>query len=162
MPEMRKPFLAASAIVLLACTGCTINLPESAPPQAESESSAETAPPQDSTGPNLCETSTAESIELLNAAMDRMDRATSPAEVEEASAPMSELFNQAGASMGENCGREGAGAAVSELIVWASSAASSRPALSASFAEGFLGSVCNLDTELGIEFTPTAQIACAG
>lgn len=162
LPEMRKPLLAASAIILLACTGCTISLPSPVQSPPASGQDVETASPQETTGPNLCETSTAESIELLNAAMDRMDRATSPSEVEEASAPMNELFNQAGASMGENCGREGAGDAVSELIVWASSAASSRPPLSASFAEGFLGSVCNLDTELGIEFTPTAQIACAG
>lgn len=75
---------------------------------------------------------------------------------------MNDLFTQTGENMGQNCGLDRAGAAVSELIVWASSAASSRPPLSASFAEGFLGSVCSLDIELGIEFTPPAQVACAG
>lgn len=75
---------------------------------------------------------------------------------------MNDLFNQAGENMGQHCGPDRAGAALSELIVWASSAASSRPTLSASFAEGFLGSVCGLDAELDIEFTPPAQVACAG
>src|SRR5690606_10530621 len=98
----------------------------------------------------LCETSTAESIELLNAAMDRMDRATSGSEIEEASSPMVDLFNQAGVNIGQHCGTEKARASVSELIVWASSAASTRSSLSANFAEGFLESVCNLDTELDI------------
>lgn len=138
-------------------SSCT---PNPTPPAGGSD--FEVASPQETISPDRCETSTAESIELLDAAMDRMDRAASSAEIEEASAPMNDLFNQAGENMGQHCGSDRAGAAVSELIVWASAAASSRPPLSASFAEGFLGSVCSLDSELGVEFTPPAQIACAG
>lgn len=147
---------------MLICTGCSASSPVHVNTPSAVEPDIEVAAPQEAVGPDLCETSTAESIELLNAAMDRMDRASSSAEIEEASAPMNDLFAQTGENMGQHCGPDRAGAAVSELIVWASSAASSRPALSAGFAEGFLESVCGLDAELGIEFTSPAQIACAG
>ena len=147
---MKKLSLATVAVAVLILSGCSA-----------SSSASEAGSVQETAGPDLCESSTMESIELLNAALDRMDRASSAAEIDEASAPMNDLFAQTGKDMGEFCKRDRAGPAVSELIVWASSAASSRPTLSASFAEGFLASICGLDAELGIEFTPPAQVACA-
>lgn len=158
---MRKSLFAVVAIALLSCTGCSIYLPAQVEAPASHDSEVEMTSPSES-NPDLCEAATAESIELLDAAMDRVERASSSAEIEEASAPMGELFSQAGANIGEYCGQDGMGWAYSELIVWASAAASSRPPLGASVAEGFLESVCTVDYELGIEFSPTAQIACAG
>lgn len=157
-----RALFVACSIIVLSCAGCSTAAPNDVAMPTASQSEAEVASPHETVTPDSCETSTAESIELLNAAMDRMDRASSAAEAEEASAPVNDLFTQAGENMGQHCGPARAGAAVSELIVWASSSASSRPPLSASFAEGFLGSVCDLDVELGIEFTPPAQVACAG
>lgn len=162
MLDLRKQLCVVGAAALLACAGCASVLPTQTGSAATSEGDLGVTSPQESDAPDLCKSSTLESIDLLNAAMDRMDRATTATEIDEASAPMGDLFNRAGVSMGENCGREDAGDAVSELIVWASSAASTRSWKSASFAEGFLESVCNLDEEAGIEFTPAAQIACAG
>lgn len=145
---MKNSLLVVGAILLLTATACSS--PQPAPVQSAAAS-----------GPDLCETSTAESIDLLNAALDRIDRASSSAEIEEASISLPELFEQAGANVGQHCKGERVGASVSELIVWASSAATTRPSSSAGFAEGFLKSVCGIDDELGIEFTPAAQVACA-
>lgn len=135
-------------IILLTSAACSS--PQPAPVQSAAASE-----------PDLCETSTAESIDLLNATMDRIDRAASSAELDEASSSLSELFGEAGAKTAQYCGEERVGASVSELIVWASSAASTRAPSSASYAESFLESVCTLDDEGLIEFTPAAQIACA-
>lgn len=114
--------------------------------------------PLETAGPDLCESSTQESIELLDAALDRVDRATTLTEIEALPAQIDGLFGDAGRRVASSCGTARAGSAVSELIVWASGEASSRPPTSASFAEGFVVTICELDVEL----TPTAKIACAG
>ncbi|SDH99084.1 hypothetical protein [Agrococcus jejuensis] len=163
----RWSLVAACSILVLTSTGCVVS-PSSVAMTSPSDAIAtpasepDAASPDDVAAPDLCDTSTAETIALLDAALDRIDRATSSDEIDAASQSMSELFSQAGTDMGQHCGLERVGEAASELIVWASSAASSRPPVSASFAEGFLGSVCELDVELGVDFTPPAQVACAG
>lgn len=156
---MKSFRMAALVAGLDFLSGCTVVLPASESNFSGSESgSGASSEPLDAGSSDLCETSSRESIELFNAALDRVDRATSEAEIDELSNQLNDLFFQAGENLGANCDAASAGLAVSELIVWASEAASTRPPTSASFAEGFLGSIC----EIEIELTPSAQVACAG
>ncbi|WP_217134556.1 hypothetical protein [Leucobacter chinensis] len=153
---MKKYFVSVAAVVLLLCTACgKSNLqmnPDSTQdrPDTIEQQSVEV-------GSESCKASTLESIDLLDAALDRTDRASSEAEMQELAEEVETLFGDAGESMGVNCSQAEAGGAVSELILWSSKAASSRPLQSAAFAEGFLAGICNVDVEL----TPPAQIACS-
>ena len=151
---MRVSSFAVGVLVVLALTACSAS--ETNGNESGGQTSSE---PLATLGSGLCETATSESIDLLDAALDRVERATTVDEIEGLSDSIVELFSQAGSAMGTNCAGAEAGAALSELIVWASDAASSRPPVSASYAEGFLGSVCELE---GVDLTPSAQVACAG
>lgn len=151
---MRFPSIAVGVLLVLALTACSSSL------ETNGSESGQTSPePVATMGSSLCETATSDSIDLLDAALDRVERATTTAEIESVSDSIVDLFSQAGTAMGTNCAGAEAGAALSQLIVWASDAASSRPPVSASYAGGFLSSVCELE---GVDLTPSAQVACAG
>ena len=114
--------------------------------------------PLETADPDFCKDATEETIQVLGASLDRVERATTPAEIQELTPELTTAFQSAGQLMRIFCGEEKSGPAMSELAVWLSGEAGSRPSVSANFAEAFLAGVCELDVDL----SPSARIACAG
>jgi hypothetical protein len=150
--------LTVSALLVLAMAACSVPSPSPAGSQSKEKSTNVAPQPVDATPATRCETTTMESIQLIEAALDRMDRATTANEANEITDLLTELLGQAGGDIGTYCGFQDSGWAFSEIIVWISREAATRSVYSRSWAEGFLNGVCDVDLEL----TPAAQVACSG
>ncbi len=156
---MKIPVLAVSVIFVLTLTACSFSVsPNVGNLGWRNPDSGASSEPLETASPDLCDLSTREAIELFDAVLDRIDRVSNVAELPDLEGLLYDLFFQAGENIGVNCGAERAGLATSELVVWASRAASTRLPQSALYAEGFLGSICEIDVQL----TPLAKDACAG
>lgn len=155
---MKISVITTSVLMALVMTGCADPQPSSSANQSKEQSRNDSPQPVDTTPTNLCESSTRDSIQLIDAALDRMDRATTFDEASEITSVLDDLIGQAGDNVGRYCGIENTGTAVSEIIVWISREASTRSENSRSWAEGFLRGICPID----IDLTPAAQVACAG
>lgn len=158
--EVSGLFIASGLLIVFALSACSSSVPFSTVETNGNEVGGQTSPePLAKMSSSPCKTVTTESIDILDAALDRVERATTASEIDVLSDTFNDLFSQAGAAMGTNCAGAEAGEAVSDLIVWVSGAASSRPLVSARFAGGFLGPLCEI---AGVDLTPSAQAACAG
>ena len=158
--RLRAALSVLTSCVLLgvAVTGCADTVGPSSANESKERSRSESPQAVDIALTDLCESSTRDSIQLIDAALDRMDRATTASETNEILSVLDDLIGEAGENVGRYCGFENSGAAVSELIVWVSREVNNRSANSRSWAEGFLIGICPIDLEL----TPAAQVACAG
>jgi len=155
---MRFVFLVLLGSLLTACTnesGTTTSTIGTTTTTDPTTTTSETPPT--TSARSRCEEATQEVIETMDTILDRVD-ADPQGFVDDPGATVADIASEMGSLVGQECGLEYSGEALSELLVYLADETSNRSIFAQTAIEGILESIC---TNPPVELTLRGRAACA-